>query len=198
MSDSSRSATPNLVAAIRWHNDPGRAFRILVKADEAFGQPSHRPHEQEMQREIDQRRGQNRNRQRDQQQVAGKPIHRLTQRGLIDHHLDELPAAGRRPDDADRLIAGLEHHLEGSDDRGPGRQRAHIDVVVDGARKTSARQQPPLLPELDGHSPRPDAVEDLPRQRFRHHAGGRRIQNQGCGVGRRQARVKPVHPEVRH
>ena len=40
-------------------------------------------------------------------------------------------------------------------------------------------------------------VEDLPRQRIRHHAGGRRIQHQRRGVGRRQPVVQPVHPEIR-
>ena len=58
-----------------------------------------------MQRQIDQPRGQHRDHQRDQQQIAGKPVHRLPQRLLVDHDLDELRAAGRRPDHADRLVA---------------------------------------------------------------------------------------------
>ena len=83
----------DLVAALAGHDDPRRTFRILVKGDQARGQPPHRPHEQIMQRQIDQRRGQHRDHQRDQQQVAGKPVHRLAQRRLVDHDLDELRAA---------------------------------------------------------------------------------------------------------
>ena len=150
-----------------------------------------------MQREIDQRRGQHRDRQRDQQQVAGKPVHRLPQRRLVDHDLDELRAARRRPDDADRLVAGLQHDLEGIDDRRPHRHRPHVDVMVDRRRQIGAGEQPALLPHLDRHRPRADAGQDLPRQRIRHHAGGRGIEHQRRGIGRRQAVVEPVHPEIR-
>ncbi len=50
----------DLVAALAGHDDPRRAFRILVEADQVRGQAPHRPHEQIMQREIDQPRGQHR------------------------------------------------------------------------------------------------------------------------------------------
>ena len=86
----------DLVAALARHDDMRRAFGVFVEADEIRGQPPHRPHEQIMQRQIDQRRGEDRDRQRDQQQVAGKPVHRLAQRLFVDHDLDELRAAGRR------------------------------------------------------------------------------------------------------
>ena len=84
----------DLVAALARHDDPRRAFGVFVEADQARGQPPHRPHEQIMQREIDQPRGQHRDHQRDHQQVAGEPVHRLPQRQLVDHDLDELR---RRP-----------------------------------------------------------------------------------------------------
>ena len=150
-----------------------------------------------MQRQIDQRGGQHRDAQRDQQQIAGKPVHRLAQRRFVDHDLDELRAARRRPDHADRLVAAFQHGLERIDDRRPRRHRPHVDVMVDRRRQIGARQQPALLAHLDGDRARADAVEDLPRQRIRHHARRRGIQHQRRGIRRRQPVVQPVHPEIR-
>ena len=157
MSDNSRSATP--ISSPRWLGTMMRAelSGIFVEADQVRGQPPHRPHEQIMQREIDQRRGQHRDQQRDQQQVAGKAVHRLPQRQFVDHDLDELRAAGRRPDHADRLVAGLQHDLERIDDRRPHRHVAHVDVVIDRRRQVGAGEQPALLPHLDGDRARADA-----------------------------------------
>ena len=73
---------------------------------------------------------------------------------------------------------------------------AHVDVMVDFRRQVGAGQQPALLAHLDGDRAGADAGEDLPRQRFRNHAGGRRIQHQRGGVGRGQAVVQPVDAEI--
>ena len=170
---------------------------FLVKAHQALGQAPHRPHEQEMQRQIDQCRSQDRDRQRNQKQVAGEAIHRLAQRQLVDHDLDELSAARRRPDDADRLVTRLQHHLERIDDRRPDRQRAHVDVMVDRLGQAGRGEKPPLLSHLDRHRSRANAVEDLPRQRIRDHAGGRRIQHQRGRICRGQLAIEPVHPKIR-
>ncbi len=201
MSDNSRSATP--ISSPRCDGTMIRAelsgsLGILVKADKVGGQPPHRPHEQVMQREIDQSSRQGRDPQRDQQQVAGKPVHRLPQRRLIDHDLDELPVAGSRPDHADRMVAGREHGLERIDDRGPLRHGSHVDVVIDRRRQTGAGQKPALLPHLDGDRARADAGQDLPRQRIWNHAQGRRVEHQRRGVRRRQPVVQPIDPEIRN
>jgi hypothetical protein len=103
---------PDLVAALARHDDPRRTFRILVEADQARGEPPHRPHEEIMQSKVDQPRGQHRDEERDHHDVAGEPVHRLAQRQLVGDHLDELRAARRRADHADGLVAGLQHHLE--------------------------------------------------------------------------------------
>jgi len=86
----------DLVAAVRRHDDPRRAFRILVKTDKARGQAPHRPHEHKMQGDIDEPGRQHRYTRRYQQQVVGETVHRRAQWRLIDHGLDELRAAGRR------------------------------------------------------------------------------------------------------
>ena len=91
----------------------------------------------------------------------------------------------------------LQHGLEGLDDRGPHRQGPHVDVAVDRRRQVGAGEQPALLSHLDGDRARADAGQDLPRQRIRHHAERRGIQHQGGGIGRREAVVQPVGPEIR-
>ena len=73
---------------------------------------------------------------------------------------------------------------------------AHVDVVIDRRRQIGAGEQPALLAHLDGDRARADAVEDLPRQRIRHHAERRGIEHQRGGVGRRQPVVEPVDPEI--
>ncbi len=103
---------------------------------------------------------------------------------------------GRRPDHADGLVAGLQHGLDRIDDRRPCRHGAHVDIMIDRRRQVGAGEQPSLLTHLDGDGARADAVEDLPRQRVRNHAGGCGVQHQGRGVGRRQPVVEPVHPEI--
>ena len=160
----------DLVAALARHDDARRTFGVFVEAGEIGRQPPHRPHEQIMQRKIDQARGQHRDAERDPEQVAGKAIHRLPQRLFVDHDLDELRAARRRPDHADGLVAALQHGLEGIDDRRPRRHRPHVDVMVDRIRQIGAGEQTALLTHLDGDRAGADAGQDLPRQRIRDHA----------------------------
>ncbi len=168
-----------------------------MKADQVRGQPPHRPHEQKMQGDIDQRRRQHRDRQRYQQQVAGKTVHRAARSGASSTTISmNCRAARRRADDAYRLVAGFQHGLEGIDDRRPCRHRPHVDVMVDRRRQIGAGQQPALLAHLDGDRARTDTVEDFPRQRIRNHARGGGIQHQRRGIGRRQPVVQPVHPEI--
>ena len=149
-----------------------------------------------MQREIDQRRGQYRDHQRQPEQVARETVHRGAQRRLVNHGFNELRATGRGPDHADGLVAGLQHGLDRIDDRRPHRHGAHVDVMIDGRGQIGTGEQPALLSHLDRHRAGADAAENLPRQRIRHHAGGRGIQHQRGGIGCRQPVVEPVHPEV--
>ena len=50
----------DLVAALAGRDDARRAFRVFVEVDEVCRQPPHRPHEQIMQREVDQQGGERR------------------------------------------------------------------------------------------------------------------------------------------
>ena len=58
-----RRLTANLVAALARHDDARNTFGVFVETDEVCRQPPHRPHEQMMHGEIDQRRRQHRNSQ---------------------------------------------------------------------------------------------------------------------------------------
>ena len=187
----------DLVAALARCDDSRRAFRVFVEPDQVCSQPPHRPHEQIMQREIDQQGGEGCDPKRHHQEIARKTIHRLPQRQFVDHGLDELPAAGCGPHHADGVVAGLQHGLEGIDDRRPHRQRPHVDVMVDRRRQIGAGEQAALLSHLDRHRAGADAFENLPRQRIRDHARGRCVQHQSCGTGRRDTVVEPVHAEIR-
>ena len=62
----------DLVAALARHDDARRTLRVFVEADQIRGQPPHRPHEQIMQREIDQRRGDARNQRATRAARCGK------------------------------------------------------------------------------------------------------------------------------
>src|SRR5262249_32991911 len=83
-----------LVAAMARHDDPRRAFRIFVEGDHVGGQPPHRPHEQEMQGQVDKARGEDSDQEAHDQEIAGETEHRLPQRPLIDHGLHQLRAGG--------------------------------------------------------------------------------------------------------
>ena len=148
----------DLVAALARHDDARRAFRVFVEGDEIGGEPPHRPHKQVMQRQVDQQRGQARDQQRHHEHVAREAVHRLPQRLLVDHDLDELRAARRlaRP----RGWRGCRAPASSRTHRRSPRHTvmvAHVDVVVDLLRQVGAREQPALLAHLDGDRARADA-----------------------------------------
>ena len=188
----------DLVAALARHDDPRRAFRVFVEADQARGQPPHRPHEQIMQRQIDQRRGQHRDRQRDQQQIAREAVHRLAQRQLVDHDLDELRAAGRRarPRGSPGCRSPAWSRTNRRSPTTPSSSRMSMSWSIAAGRSALASSRR-CWPILMATARAPMLLEDLPRQRIRDHARGRGIQHQRRGIGRRQPVVEPVHPEIR-
>lgn len=170
---------------------------ILVETDQARGEPPHRPHEEIVEREVDQARGQGRDDQRDHHDIAGEAVHRLPQRLLVGDDFDELGIAHAGADDADGLVAGLQHHLERAGDRLPRRHVAQVDVVLDRGRQVVAGEQPALLAHLDRDRARIDAFQDLPRQRIGNHAERRRVEHESCGVGCGDTVVQAVDPEIR-
>ena len=87
----------DLVAAVRRRNDARGILRVGAERHHVGGHAPHRPHEQQMQREIDERRGDRRNDQREHEDADREIHHRLAQRRLVEHDLDELAAMGAGP-----------------------------------------------------------------------------------------------------
>ena len=91
-------------------------FRIGAERDHIGGDAAHRPHEQIMQRQINQRRGDAGDDQRQEQNVGRIAQHRLAQRLLVHHQIDIFAAHRRRTDHAHHVVLGVEHGGERIDD----------------------------------------------------------------------------------
>ena len=178
-------------------DDARRIFRVVAKRHHVLGDAPHRPHQQIMQREVHQHRGDAGDQQRQQHDVDGKFQHRLAQRHLVEHDLEKLAAHRRRPHHAHDVIrlAG-DQGVEGVDDRPPPRHRAHIDVLVDRRRQVGDGQQAALIAHLHRHRSGADAFEDLLGEALRHHAARRGIEHQRGGMRGGQPVVEPIEAEI--
>ena len=122
----------DLVAAARFGDDARRIFRIGAERDHVGGDAPHRPHQQVMQREEHQHRGDAGDHQRQQQDVDREGPHRVAQRRFVENDFEELAAHRRRPDHP-HDVAGLaeQQRVEGIHDGAPPRHAAHVDVLLD-------------------------------------------------------------------
>ena len=124
----------DLVGAVRRRDDAGGILRLGAERHHVGGHAPHRPHQQEVQREVDQRGGDRGDDQRQDQDADGKIHHRLAQRRLVQHDLDELAAHGRRPHHPHDVAVGAHERVEGIDDGAVPGHVAHVDVVIDRRR----------------------------------------------------------------
>ncbi len=99
----------DLVGALARHDDTRGIFRVFVEADEVGGHAPHRPHEEIMQRQVNQQRDDAGDQERDDQHVTREAVHRLAQRRLVDHNLDELGRARALPTTRMAWLSLLEH-----------------------------------------------------------------------------------------
>ncbi len=137
-------------------------FRVLPEAHHVRGQPVQRAHEQVVQREIDQRRGDRRDQQREQQDVAREREHLRAQRALVDHDLDEIGARRPLPDDAHHIRVGADDQCGKRIPDGTHRCRfAQIDVVMNFMRQVAGGEQLALIAGFDRHHLGAQAVENL-------------------------------------
>ena len=193
---SSRSAMPISSARADGDDDVGGVFRIGAERHHVGGDPAHRAHEGVMQRQINQRRGNAGDQQRDQQQVDRIAQQRLAQRRLVHDDLDVVAAHRRGADDAHHVFARVEHQHERVGDRIEGHDVAHVEVMVDRRRHVADRKQAALLAHLHGDRAGADRIEDLLGQAVRHHAVRRRFEHERGGIGAGQAVFEPVHAEI--
>ena len=157
---SSRSAVPISSARAGRRNDAIGIFRIGAKRHHVGGDAAHRPHEHVMQRQIDQRRGDAGDHQRQQQNVDRIAQHRLAQRRLVHDQFDIFAAHRRRTDHAHHVVAGvgIEHHPERIDDRVEGVDVAHVEIVADRRRHVVDRQHAPARAHLHGDGAGADRI----------------------------------------
>ena len=177
-------------------DDAGGIFRLLAERRHVGGDAAQRAHEHVVEREIDQRRGDAGDQQRQQEDVDRKAQHGVAQRLLVEHDFDELAAHRRRPDHPHHVDVAAQQGLERIDDGAMPGHVAHVDVVMDRRRHLGDRQQPALLAHLHRDRARADRVEDLARQILRHHAARRRVQHERRRIGGGQPVVQPVGAEI--
>ena len=185
----------DLVLPAGGDDDARGILRVVAERRHVGGDPVQRPHEQVVQRQVDQRRGDGGDDQRQQQDVRRELQHRRAQRLLVHDDLDELAAARRIAEHADDLVVVRQQHREGMHDGAMPGHVAQVDVVIDRRRHVADHQQAALLPHLHGDGARADRVEHLPGQMVGHVR--RRLQHQRGGVGVGELVAEPVQSVVR-
>ena len=93
MCASSRSAVPISSWRGGRHDDAAGILRVLAEAQHVAGDAHHRLHQQAVEREIDERRGDDRDDDRQAEDVEAVADHGRLQRRLGQHHLDEVAGA---------------------------------------------------------------------------------------------------------
>ena len=152
----------DLVAALGRHDDARGIFRRLAERHHVGGQPVHRAHEQIEQREIDQRRGDRRDHQREQQDVAREADHRLAQRAFLDQDFDEVRARRPKPHHAHHVAVGAEEQRLQRLPHGAHRRGiAQVDVVMDRVRHVVDGEQLALVAHLDRDRLGAEIVENV-------------------------------------
>ncbi len=185
----------DLVRPARRDDDARRILRLGAERHHVCGDPVQRPHEQIVQRQIDQRRGDGGNDQRQQKDVRRELQHRRTQRLLVHDDFNELAAARRVAEHANDVVVGGQQDPEGIDDGAMPGHVPHVDLVVDRRRHVADHQQPALRTHLHGDGARADRVEHLLGQAVGNL--WRRLQHQRGGVSVGELVAQPVQPEIR-
>ena len=183
MAASSRSAVPTS----SWRSDAAmmRAgiLRVGAERHHVGGHAPHRPHQQVVQREIDQRRGDRGNDQRQQQDADGESTIALRSGASSSTISTNSPPIGAGPT---TRITSLSAQNSVSNASMMARchdmSRMSMSWLIAGGI-SRGREQPALLAHLQRDGAGADAVQDLARDRVRHHAVRRRLEHQRRGVG---------------
>ena len=126
-------------------------------------------------------------------------VHIALQSGcFVENDLEEVAAHRRRADHAHHvaLLAG-EQGLERVHDRVPPGPLPHIDVLRDFGRHVGGGEQAALIAHLHRNRARADAVENLFREAFRHHAARRGVEHERRRVRGRKPVVQPIQSKIR-
>ena len=196
---SSRSAMPISSLPAGGRDDRAGILRILAERDHVGGDPAHRPHEQVMQREIDQHRG---DRRRSPATAAGccarsaaSPAAAAPRRARS--RRSRRPSAPGRPRGSRRCPCSINSVSKAST-----MARSHDTLrmsmswsIAVGMSEAASRRR--CWPIFIATARAPMLLEDLPRQALRHHAARRGVEHQRGGMGGGQPVVQPVEAEIR-
>ena len=143
----------DLVAALRGNEDPLGVGRVPGELHHRAGDAAHRAHQQPVDGEEDEARGEDRDDDRQQHHIARIAQH-LGEKLLFledDGHL-LAEAVGRRAEDADHAMAAAGEGGEGLPEHGHGTLRAQIIARIDMRRRRALEHQAAAIgkPEGDG------------------------------------------------
>ncbi len=170
-----------------------------AEAHHVPGELGHRLDQEGVEGEIDERRGDDRDQDREAENVEAVADHRRVQRRLLHHHLDEQSGAeAGLADDADDAVArlGIDHQRIG-DQREPGGV-AKIVGGVDLGGHILLEDQPAGIGALDGDGLDLGALEEIVAEHLRQLAAGRGLGGKRRDLRILEARRQPLPPEVRH
>ena len=161
--------------------------------------PADRPHDQPLHREEQQRRGGERDAERDVEDAPALRDHRLAHRPLVQRHLDLAPrplhGAADHPDDP--VAVGGEHPERVAHQRHRIRL-AEVEGLVDRRRHRARQHQLAHLVAPEHDVEHPGGLEQLALQRRRHRLVGRREQRQRRHLRQLEPALQIVLAEPRH
>ena len=186
----------DLVAASGRRDDAFRVLRVLGEGGDVARQPPHRPHDQPVQREVDETRRDPRDDQRQQQDVARERQQGGAQRALVEDELDGLDAAHAVPDHPDRTPGGVEQRRERAADQRQPVGVAQVDDARAGRRRLPARQHAPRSPPSSAIARAPTPERRRASRAVAEPLRRRGLQDQGRDLRGGDPVRQPVAAEV--
>ena len=187
----------DLVAARRGLDDARGVLGIVAEPGHGLGDAAHGPDHEQVQAQIDEGRGEERNDQRQRQDALRIAEHLAPQRRLLQDHLDQgLAILGRYADDPQDAAAVVHERHEGIADQAEEAGLAQVIAGVDRAR--GGHHQHQLAGARPGQADRIGAhvVEQLALQVLADHLVRRRLQRQDRQVRGGQAFLEIDQPET--
>ena len=179
---------PDLVAARGSGDRARRILRIVAELDHALGDAPHRAHQQSVQADEDQHRGDQGDHDRQRQDAPGIVVHRGLHRSFVENRLDHHVRCGRdRAHDADRPPVPRPQRHEGVGDQRQRRRLAQIERRVHDRRHAAAEHQAARIPALDD-----DRIDHRPRQELLLELGADDPVRRG--VERQRSEVRGIDP----
>ena len=189
----------DLVAPPRRRDDARRILRPFAETHHVPGELGHGLDQKHVEREVDERRGDDRDQDREPENIEAVADHRRFERSLLHHHLDELSGGEvRLADDADHPIGrlGVDHERVG-DQSEPGGV-AEIVGGIDLGRHVLLEDQPARVGPLHGHGLHLDALQKLIAQGLGQLAARCCFGGKGRDLRILEPGHQPLAAEVRH